>query len=97
MPPLVLKNHVFLVENNHSNTTGSQDVMALRITNIITPGAANNYITFFGASTTTLGSIEGNSTAVSCFLELGRTAEWLRRNLNESIAPGTSLASSTGG
>src|SRR5262249_15304351 len=43
------ENHVALIENNHPGAAGDQDVLALKITNVATPGAANNFITFFGS------------------------------------------------
>jgi hypothetical protein len=52
-------NHVVQFEN----TAGSSpDILALRATNVTTPGTDVNYITFFDSASDTLGAIQGNGT-----------------------------------
>ena len=83
-------NHVALIENNHADTSGSQDVLALRIKNVATPDSTNNFITFFGANSGSLGSIEGNGSGSIVLSGAGADyAEWLPRlRAEETFAPG---------
>src|SRR5262249_726559 len=59
------ENHVTLIENNHPDPNGSQDVLALKVTHVATPSVGNNFITFFGSGNDSLGSIQGNGAGES--------------------------------
>ena len=52
--------HVAVIENNGVITGNGPDVLALKITNIVTPDSSMNYITFF-AKNGAIAAIEGNS------------------------------------
>lgn len=86
-------NHVALIENTTTGT--SPDVMALKINSTdLTPGSAINYITFFNAASTSLGSIQGNSAGGVELAGPGNDyAEWLEQESeSEAFAPGDVVA-----
>jgi hypothetical protein len=83
-----LQNHVAAITN--TSAAGSADVLALRIGEIGTLSAANNFITFFNAIGESQGAIQGNGAAGVALGGPGADyAEWLEKvDPREEVGPG---------
>ena len=82
----VVQNICFMYNDDNANYA---DVLSLKI-NQTTPGAGNNYITFYNGNTLPIGAIEGNGTG-GIVLRSGSAdfAEFLPRlHIGERIEPG---------
>ncbi len=82
------QNHVVQIENTAA--TDNADVLALKIGYTGTPGAANNYITFFKGDNTSAGAIQGNGSGGVVLAGPGSDyAEWLPKvDPSETLEPG---------
>ena len=69
--------HVAVIENNSAVAGSGPDVLALKITNIVTPDASMNYVTFF-AKNGAIAAIEGNGSGGVTYKTVGADfAEYL--------------------
>lgn len=84
-----LGDHIAVLENNSATTTNGPDVLALKVTNVTTPTASVNYITFFDANGA-IAAVDGNGAGGVTYKTSGADlAEYLPlRTRGERIAPG---------